>query len=318
MTLTFGSLFAGIGGFDLGLERAGMVCKWQVEIDEYARRVLAKHWPVVRRHDDVRTFPPSCGLCFQCAGKSGEAAGAGCACAARDWSVDLIAGGDPCQENSRARITPGTRAPSLGAEFVRVVAALRPLLVLRENPSRIRRNAPWPWWRFRDSLEELGYLVLPLRVRSCCLGAFHQRERLFVLGAMPDSDERWLRLRGRAATDGTPQGGEGTDGERQRLRPDVRAVGGGDALHASRERLAWLDGEGVETEHAGGTVGGDVRPERRDDGLPAPQICRSRHEVPYFVDRIRGLGNAVDPVVAEWIGRRILASSVESQTGGTR
>ena len=45
MTITFGSLFAGIGGFDLGFERAGMVCKWQVEIDDYATRVLEKHDP---------------------------------------------------------------------------------------------------------------------------------------------------------------------------------------------------------------------------------------------------------------------------------
>jgi DNA (cytosine-5)-methyltransferase 1 len=54
MALTFGSLFAGIGGFDLGLERAGMECRWQVEIDGYCRRVLAKHWPEVPRYEDVR------------------------------------------------------------------------------------------------------------------------------------------------------------------------------------------------------------------------------------------------------------------------
>ena len=48
--MRFGSLFAGIGGFDLGLERAGMECKWQVEIDPFCLKVLEKHWPNVRRY----------------------------------------------------------------------------------------------------------------------------------------------------------------------------------------------------------------------------------------------------------------------------
>lgn len=52
--MTFGSLFAGIGGIDLGLERAGLTCAWQVECDPYCLRVLAKHWPEVRRYTDVR------------------------------------------------------------------------------------------------------------------------------------------------------------------------------------------------------------------------------------------------------------------------
>lgn len=81
MTLTFGSLFAGIGGFDLGFERAGMECRWQVEIDPYCQKVLAKHWPDVGRWDDVRTFPPT---------------------PAEDWEVDVICGGFPCQDISNA------------------------------------------------------------------------------------------------------------------------------------------------------------------------------------------------------------------------
>ena len=77
--LTFGSLFAGIGGLDLGLECAGMVCKWQVEIDEYCRKVLAKHWPTIERWADVRSWPQP-----------------------ETERVDLICGGFPCQDISYA------------------------------------------------------------------------------------------------------------------------------------------------------------------------------------------------------------------------
>ena len=52
----FGGLFAGIGGFDLGFERAGMECVWQVEIDDYCNKVLEKHWPDVKRYGDIRSF----------------------------------------------------------------------------------------------------------------------------------------------------------------------------------------------------------------------------------------------------------------------
>src|ERR1700678_4087108 len=104
--MTFGSLFCGIGGFDLGLERAGMQCKWQVEIDPYARRVLEKHWPDVRRWDDVRTFPPE------------------------NWrsQVDLICGGFPCQDISSAGLRRGITEPQSGlwAQFERIVGELRP------------------------------------------------------------------------------------------------------------------------------------------------------------------------------------------------
>ena len=53
--MTVGSLFSGIGGFDLGFERAGFDVRWQVEIDQFARLVLEKHWPQVTRYHDVRT-----------------------------------------------------------------------------------------------------------------------------------------------------------------------------------------------------------------------------------------------------------------------
>ena len=111
---TFGSLFAGIGGFDLGFERAGFECKWQVEIDPYCQRVLAKHWPNVRRHDDVRTFPPS---------------------NPDEWGIDVICGGFPCQDISFAGHGAGLAGERSGlwSELLRVTGVLRPSFVVVEN-----------------------------------------------------------------------------------------------------------------------------------------------------------------------------------------
>jgi len=52
--MKFGSLFTGVGGFDLGFERAGMNCAWQVEIDKYCQIVLEHHWKGVKRYADFR------------------------------------------------------------------------------------------------------------------------------------------------------------------------------------------------------------------------------------------------------------------------
>lgn len=81
-----GSLFSGIGGMDLGLERAGMTIAWQVEIDEFCLKVLKKHWPEVPKYGDIKKINP----------KELE-------------PVELVAGGPPCQPVSVAGKKRGTR-----------------------------------------------------------------------------------------------------------------------------------------------------------------------------------------------------------------
>lgn len=217
-----------------------MECKWQVEIDEFNRKVLRSHWPEVRRHEDVATFPPS---------------------KADDWYVDCICGGDPCQENSNARQNTGLEQPSLGGDFIRIVDVLRPRIVVRENPSAVRADAPWPWWRFRSSLESIGYVGMPFRLRACCFGADHQRDRMLVLAVRSDTLQEG------------PQG-------------DVL-----EALERAARSKVVCDAAGQNRRH------------------PAPRICRAADGIPDRVDRLRALGNAIDPRVAEWIGRRIMEAS---------
>jgi DNA (cytosine-5)-methyltransferase 1 len=156
--LTFGSLFAGIGGFDLGLERAGMICKWQVELDDYASRVLAKHWPNVPRHDDVRTFPT----------------------AERDWSVDLICGGFPCQDISGAGTKRGLAGERSGLwrEFARIIGFLRPRYVVVENVSALLVRG---MGTVLGDLAALGYDSEWHCIPAAAVGAPQFRDRVWIV-----------------------------------------------------------------------------------------------------------------------------------------
>jgi len=167
--MTFGSLFAGIGGFDLGFERAGMTCKWQVEIDPYCNKVLEKHWPNVRRHDDVRTFPPT---------------------DADDWRVDVICGGFPCQDISIAGNGEGVTGSRSGLwfEYLRVIRALRPRVAVVENVAAILIRGIDA---VLGGLAEIGFDAEWGMFSACEFGAIHPRERLF-LAAYSDQKRRFI------------------------------------------------------------------------------------------------------------------------------
>ena len=104
MALTFGSLFAGVGGFDMGFEQAGWDCKFQVEWDKNCRTILDKHWPDVEKWGDVsnvngRFLPP----------------------------VDCIIFGSPCQDLSVAGKRAGLEGERSGLfhEAVRIIKEMR-------------------------------------------------------------------------------------------------------------------------------------------------------------------------------------------------
>jgi DNA (cytosine-5)-methyltransferase 1 len=174
--LTFGSLFAGIGGIDLGLERAGMQCKWQVEIDDYCQKVLQKHWPEVRKYRDVREV-----------GKHNLE------------PVDLIAGGFPCQPHSVAGKRRGKEDDrNLWPEYLRIIREIRPTWVVGENVPGIITTM------LDDvllDLENEGYTPTTFNIPACALGANHIRYRIIVVAHT--NNMRYIPKTGEAVSRGT-------------------------------------------------------------------------------------------------------------------
>lgn len=173
--MTFGSLFAGIGGIDLGFARAGWECRWQIEIDPFCRSILAARFPGVKLYEDITKTPTA---------------------ALED--VDAIVGGFPCQDLSqagkRAGIT-GSRS-GLWSQFARVIGDLRPRIVVIENvPGLLVRDGGSGIAAMSvvvGELARLGYVGCWRSLRAAEFGAFHLRKRVFIIGklANPSSDIR--------------------------------------------------------------------------------------------------------------------------------
>lgn len=154
--MTCGDLFAGIGGFSLGFERAGFETAWQMEIDKFARAILERHFPGMRRTFDVR-----------------EAINQGLG------PVDVVCGGDPCPIRSRARGRRASIQPDLAGYFLAVVGRLRPRWVVREN-------VPAPdAGDFAAALVALGYRTVAVRLRAEDVLP-QARTRDFIVGCSVD------------------------------------------------------------------------------------------------------------------------------------
>jgi len=200
VSLTHGSLFSGIGGIGLGFERVGIETTWQVEIDEYARRVLEKHWPGVERFSDIRE------------------------CGAHNLKpVDIISGGFPCQDLSVAGKQQGLDAGRSGLwwEMLRVACELRPRILVVENVPNLLAGDGGDWARtFFGSLAESGFDAEWGIVSAAQAGAPHLRKRVFVV-AYARCAERGPHAEGWNDPDGSNAGREEAAG-----RPIVSSADG--------------------------------------------------------------------------------------------
>jgi DNA (cytosine-5)-methyltransferase 1 len=261
--LTLGSLFSGIGGFELGFERTGQIKTiWQVEIDDYCRRVLAKHWPAVQRFADIREC--GSGLYLQ-PGEERRAHNLPYA--------DILCGGFPCQDISNAGKRAGIDGERSGlwSEYARIIRELRPKYVVVENVAALLGRG---MERVLGDLAACGYDAEWQSIRASDVGAPHRRERIWIV-AYPGSDQHQGRAFANAGAATTFIFAAQCD--ERRLQDEVV------------QRLG-----------------------HSCDWSTEPDVGRVAHGVPARVDRLRGLGNAIVPQIAEFIGHRIVADAFRS------
>ena len=313
--LTVGSLFSGIGGFDLGLERAGMRVVWQVENDAYCRKVLAKHWPDVPCYEDIHD------------------------CGAHNLEeVDVICGGFPCQPVSVAgKQLAQDDERWLWPEFARLVGELRPRHVFVENvPGILVRGLG----DVLGDLAALGYDAEWGCVSAASVGAPHLRKRIFIIGTKQrrsvadasgrrrQSDELCTRrdVVGLCSEDVAHAASQQDEfGERRNLAHPSQGGKGfsatagpsgedvADADSRRRERIGQQERTEQQSERGGELNGRSAVGQLEYAALGSqwdvePDVGRVANGVPNRVDRLRALGNAIVPQVAEWVGKRIVSA----------
>ena len=307
-------LFSGIGGFSLGLERAGFETVAFCEIDKKCHKVLNKHWP------DVPIFEDVCTLTKELLDERGI-------------TVDVICGGFPCQDISLAGKGAGIEGERSGlwTEYARIISELRPKFVIVENVAALLSRG---LDRVLGDLAEIGYDAEWHCIPASAVGAPHRRDRIWIV-AYPSSGERETGIQKQGILRPLPQDGSVND-----------YFGGRSATHSTDvaypastrlERPIWskLQGDGVRSTSGGDNVAypSSERSQGQGQSIQSfsqaqiinrqaivsvsggfrefwrvePNVGRVANGVPNKVDRLKQLGNAVVPQIPELIGRAIMA-----------
>ncbi len=278
-------LFSGIGGFSLGLERAGFSTVAFCEIEDYPVSKLNKHWPSIPVHRDIRKLD----------GKQYRN------------SVDVVCGGFPCQPFSVAGKQRGKEDDRhLWPEMLRVIKEVRPTWVIGENVAGFIRMA------LDDVLLDLeteGYATQSFVVPACAIGAVHRRDRVWIVG--------YAEHAGR-------NGSENRQGNSKRIHSvedwkeeisESAGPGCEGSVDANSDN-AGLQGsqtsgnaksKGEEAVKQPSRLHNFARQEFEPIGIPTqPPVCHRDDGVSDRVARLKALGNSVCPQIPELIGRAIM------------
>ena len=290
-------LFSGIGGFSLGLERAGMQTVAFCEIDKFCQKVLAKHWPTVPIYDDVTSLTAE-------------------RLKADGILVDVICGGFPCQDISTAGKGEGLNGKRSGLwrEYARLIGELRPQYVIVENVAALL---------FRGlsdvlgDLASLGYDAEWHCIPASHIGAPHRRDRIWIV-AYPNSN-------GQNRPENAESNRQGNDATASRSNVFGKLTRssnlGKEVRGSTRKTLAYPDRSRWQgSEETGNDA--EVWSESRDQLIAGcggisrrtwetePDVGRVAHGIPARMDRLKSLGNAVVPQIPEILGKAIMSHAL--------
>ena len=268
-------LFAGIGGFSLGLHRTGgFETVAFVERENYAQKVLAKNFPDIPIFNDVKDF----GL--------EQTNGLG--------RIDVVTGGFPCQPWSVAGKREGhldTQDRDLWPKMASIIEELQPKWVIGENVQGFV-NEPMGLARTLADLESIGYQSTYWILPAAGVGAPHRRNRVFILAHTRHGRRGDIRVTEKRQD---PQRERSTDT---------------DSVSGSSKQPSFV----ADTDNSRRGKQRGEKPVRKEQSaierscrwLSEPRVGRVAHGIPNRVDRLKGLGNAVVPQIVTMIGYAIL------------
>ena len=294
-------LFSGIGGFALAVDRVWpgsehVFC----EIDPFCQEVLKKHWPNSKIHGDIRTFTNSTKQRLERLGQERQNQVE----FNRESEIFLLTGGFPCQPFSQAGRRQGTSDDRyLWPEMLRVIREFSPQWVIGENVGGFVTWSDGLVLRqvFTD-LESEGYEVQAFIIPAVSVNAPHRRDRIWIIGHSKHNGFNGAEDR-ESNNSGSDSYTERTDEFRQPQRADSVWK---DVTHTKR---TGHEGEEYKTGQSTGHSGRSQQQNWDKDWLEvATRLCRVDDGLPRRMDRnprLKALGNAIVPQVAEEIMRAI-------------
>jgi len=281
-----GSLFSGIGGLELGLERAfkgQLQTAWQVEKESFCRSVLERHWPNAKRYNDVRTVNVH-----------------------NLEPVDILCGGFPCQDISIAGKGEGLNGKRSGLwwEFHRIINELRPSVVVMENvPAITIRGLS----AVVGSIAQIGYDCHWTIISAKQCGAPHLRRRWFCVAYPNSIGCRTSSYTQREHQHRIHREGDTTQGIQQRSEWQS---GIGEDSNASTNTISTRTQVQAKGEQSSKQMSGSKSKTYWERFPTQSPVCRRDDGIPNRVDRLKSLGNAVVPQCAEWVGQQIIKSNI--------